>query len=337
MPMRVLVTGAGGFVGASVVSELRQRGHEVVACGRAPAGGDAVASAGGGEDSPSMVVCDVTDAAEVERIFADRRPNHVVHAAAITPDRRMEIEESRRVIEVNELGTHTVLLAAARHGVGRVVYVSSSAVYAGAEPDARVLETAPLCDECGLYAVTKLAAERLCHWVHDAFGLDTRIARLGPIYGPFERPTGSRQAMSTVYVAIRRALVGEPLRAPAAAAGWRRDWLHGDDAARAIGALLEQAAPAHRVYNLSGTAITTERLLAAVAAAVPGTGIEWVDDPSRANIAAPTIAAAGRNLDCRRLEEGLGVRPQIGIEEGVRREVARLVSPSRRDGAKEDR
>lgn len=335
--MRVLVTGADGFVGSHVVSELLAQSHSVVAGGRGPAAnGPLVPDDPDGSELPPRVPCDVTSAGEIERVFSDHRPTHVVHAAAITPDRRTETEESRRVLETNELGTLAVLLAAARHGVERFVYVGSSAVYAGAEPNALLAEEAPLCAECGLYALSKLAAERLCDWARGQFGVDTRIVRLGPVYGPLERPTASRKTMSTVHAAIRLALAGEPLRTPAAAAERRRDWIHGQDAARAMIALLAAPSPSHRIYNLSGAAVTTERLLAAVAAAVPGTRIEWVSDREQANVPVPGPDAAGRNLDCRRLRDDIGVRPPIGIEAGVRDEVARLAVPDGTHGTKED-
>lgn len=334
--MRVLVTGGGGFVGAHLVSELIAHRRPVLVGIRDPA---AAAVWGievpAGVAPPIVVPCDVTSADEVERAVADSRPTHIVHAAAITPDRRAETEESRRVLETNELGTLAVLRAAAKHGVRRVVYVSSSAVYAGADPDARLSEEAALCSACGLYALSKLAAERLCRWASDRFRLDTRIVRLGPVYGRYERPTSSRPAMSTVHAAIALARAGQPLRVPAAAAGHRRDWIHGEDMAQAVLALLAAPRPSHRVYNLSGRAVTTERLLGAVAAAVPATRVEWVEEPARANLPGPEAAAAGRNLDCRRLQEDLGVRPRIGIEAGVRADVAWLAAHGGAGGAKE--
>ena len=323
--MRILITGAGGFVGANLVAELGRGGYATVASHHGPIGDaikDGLLAVGG--PPPEFARCDVTDAGMVDDLVARLRPSHVVHAAAITPDPRTEIDAADRVVATNELGTLAILRAAARHRVERVVLISSSAVYAGGGPEALLDEHAPTCEACGLYAVTKLGAERLCDWATNRLGLDTRIVRLGPVYGPFERPTASRRSPSAVYVAAEVALAGQPLRCQAPRSS--RDWIHGRDAARGILAVLLSSSLSHRLYNLAGEAVTLERLLGAVVAAIPTATIEWVAAPVDATVPSNSGPSGFRNMDTGRLRRDTAFRPTIGIEAGVRDTVAWLAA-----------
>ena len=325
--MTVLVTGADGFVGAHLVAELLAAGRETVAVHRgSPVGLRAAGLLDGAGLAPVLARADVTDPVQVDEVLDRYRPTLVVHAAAATPDRRIEREQAARVLCTNELGTLHVLLAAARCGVRRVVYVSSTAVYAGGDPAALLDEDAELSDPGGLYAVSKLGSERLCRWATQQFGLDTRSVRVGPVYGPFERPTASRPAMSIVLEAIRLALAGEPLRC--AAPSFARDFIHGHDTARAILGLLDARALSHSVYNLAGERVTMERLLPAVVAAVPGTEVAWVDSPEEANIPGVVAGAPSRIVDTGRLRAAVGFTETFAIEDGVRDVVSWLRRPS---------
>lgn len=315
--MKILVTGGDGFVGANLVAELARAGHPVVAAHRRPFDGSVrMALLAGGGPPPEFAPCDVTDAGMVDDLFVRFRPTHVVHAAAITPDGRTELDAADRVVATNELGTLAVLRAAARQGVARVLLISSSGVYAGGGPGVLLDEQAPLCEPCGLYAATKLAAERLCDWATYRFGLDTRVVRLGPVYGPFERPTASRHNLSAVHIATDLALAGRPLRC--LAPSYSRDWIHGRDAARAVVGVLLSSSLSHRRYNLAGEPVTMARLLAAVVAAIPGATIEWVDTPEDATLPSSLAPSGFRNMDTGRLRSDTAFRPTIGIEDGVR-------------------
>ena len=122
--MRVLVTGGSGFLGTSVVAGLAEAGHEVTSADlRVP-------EAGGG--GVTHVVMDVTDAAVVDRVVGQVRPEVVVHLASIVTPGKGSSRELERAVDVD--GTRHVLDACLAHGVRRVVVSSSGAAY-GYHPD----------------------------------------------------------------------------------------------------------------------------------------------------------------------------------------------------------
>ncbi|MEU4668259.1 NAD(P)-dependent oxidoreductase [Amycolatopsis sp. NPDC023774] len=240
-----IVTGSTGFLGAHLVCALAARGGPVVAADLVEPSPDVQVL--WGEHAVDFRELDVREPASV---FADVRPDVVVHAAAVTNGDR------RALHEVNVGGTAAVL-AAARHA--RVVYVSSASVYA----DRAVLdEDSPVRTDPGDYPASKLAAERL------AAQAGAVIARVAACYGPLERDTGTRQVMSLPYTAIRAALAGRAVRVDPGQAGGTFDPTWVGDIAEGIAALAT-ADPPHRLYNVgSGTAITLAALADAVNSAV---------------------------------------------------------------------
>ena len=263
------------------------------------------------------------DEVRMERLIESERPTHIVHTAAITPDVERERRDSRLIVETNELSVLTLLSAAAHHGVERFVYLSSAAVYAGAGLDRAVDETAPLCEPCGLYAVTNLGGEQLCRWAASRLGIDTLSVRLGPVYGQFERVSRSRPNVSAVCRGVELALAGEPLRCHVPHLS--QDWIHGDDVARGIGLLLAAPSLPHHVYNLAGPSVRMSRLLQVIGDAIPHTRVEWVDAPDQANVPAPSASARGP-LDSRRLEVDTGFQPMFTIASGIQQYMADLTN-----------
>jgi nucleoside-diphosphate-sugar epimerase len=223
--MRVLVTGASGFIGLNIVEALVERGDEAVGLDRMPPPP--------GFRPFSFMQADVRDC---KTAFDRYRPDAVIHAAALTPGPGTERERMAATVEVNIQGTIYVLEAAARAGCARVLFLSSAAVYGanayGGEPlDEERTTPSPVM----LYPVTKLAAERLALRYREIGSLAVVAARLGAAFGPWEADTGARDTLSPFHQVARLAREGSEAVLPRPS---RLDWNYSRDAARALVFLL---------------------------------------------------------------------------------------------------
>jgi nucleoside-diphosphate-sugar epimerase len=161
--MRVLVTGASGFLGHAVCPELTARGHEVVALVRRP----------GSEPAGTRAVAgDLADVGRLDDVLADAAPACVVHLAAEIATQR----DPARIREVNVEGTRRLLEACRRTGSPRFVFAST--VVTG-EADGRVLDEDSVLPVETEYGRSKQEGERL---VRES-GLDTVIIRPSHVYG----------------------------------------------------------------------------------------------------------------------------------------------------------
>lgn len=248
--MTVLVTGATGFVGNNIVEALLARGQRVIAFGQGgmPAHAQAAFSRHG--DALETIEGDVRDEACVDRLFAGRRIERLVHAAVVTAGVARERQDVTAIVEVNVAGTARVLEAARRHGVGRIVHVSSGAAYGRSlfEVERLVEDVTPERPQT-MYQITKFAGERTALRLRELHGLDLACVRLGSVIGPWERDTGVRDTLSTHFQLARMAARGEAAVLPRRE--FRRDWVYGRDVAAAIADLLHASALGHALYNLS--------------------------------------------------------------------------------------
>ncbi len=188
---RILVTGAAGFIGSTLVDRLLADGFEVVGFDSFDpyyAEEEKRRNLRAASRSPAfrLVRGDVRDAAAVEALFAEGGFGNVVHLAALAGV-RPSLERPAAYADVNVHGTAVLLEAAVRHGKPRFVFASSSSVY-GERSDGPFRECDPVERPVSPYAATKRAAELVAHTFHSAHGLPVTCARLFTVYGPRQRP-----------------------------------------------------------------------------------------------------------------------------------------------------
>jgi len=199
-----LVTGGAGFIGSHLVDALLAQGRSVRVLDNFVVGRQANLAQHSKNAGLQIVHGDVADratataaAAGVARIF------HLAARAEIVPS----IQEPEAYFRANVDGTFSVLEAARRHGVNRIVYVASSSCY-GVPMEYPTPETAPT-DPRYPYALTKYLGEQLAmHWAQ-VYRLPVVSVRLFNVYGPRSRTSGAYGAVFGVFLA--QILAGAPL------------------------------------------------------------------------------------------------------------------------------
>jgi len=302
--MRILITGAAGFVGRHLARHLRAAGHDLVGLEPVPTPEMLRWADEAGLD---LTACDVTDREAIRGCLADARPDAVVHLAAVTsvPE---SLCDPMRTWRVNLMGTLNVL-DAVREGAAhaRVVVVSSSEVYGRVLPEAQpITEDHPL-RPVTPYAASKAAADLVAFQY--AVGHQLDVVRLRPFNhtGPgqsdrFVCSTFARQvAELETRDAPRRLRVGN-LEA-------RRDFTDVRDIVRAYGLALEHGV-AGAVYNLASGRPRPVRWVAETLAAAARAPIEIVHDPERDRpVDLPVVQGSAA-----RFTELTGWRPDIPLE-----------------------
>ena len=209
--MTVLVTGAAGLIGATIVRNLLARGDTVVAFDRTLRTGrldDLLET-----KSVSAVKADITDAPALEDAVAKNGVTHIIHTAAALPP--ASEDNPRLGFDVNITGTNNIFDVAVAHGVQRVVYPSSISTYRDqSDYGDVVLDEESQQDPFSIYGVTKLANEFAARSYTRNAGLDCRGLRICTVFG-HGRLTGRSAAASAM---ISQAAVGEAYTCPIIAA-----------------------------------------------------------------------------------------------------------------------
>ncbi len=189
--MKILVTGAAGFIGAALSHRLLERGDEVVGLDNLNDYYDvslkearlARLTERGGF---TFVKLDVADREGMERLFREHRFDAVMHLAA-QAGVRYSIENPHAYVDANLVGFANVLEGCRHGGVGHLVFASSSSVY-GANTRLPFSEHDNVDHPVSLYAATKKANELMAHTYAHLYGLPCTGLRFFTVYGPWGRP-----------------------------------------------------------------------------------------------------------------------------------------------------
>ena len=319
-PATILITGVAGFIGSHLAQRLIGSDHHVVGLDNFcdfydPAAKRANLAEINAGDELTLVEADIRDRGAMAAVFAEHRPDCVVHIAAMAGV-RPSIERPDYYTEVNVTGTLNLLDAAAANGRPRFVFASSSSVY-GNNRKVPFAEDDPVDHPISPYAATKKACELICHTYAHLHDMATLCLRFFTVYGPRQRPD---LAISKFLNLIAN---GEPL--PMFGDGsTSRDYTYIDDIVSGIMAAMEvdettlsarsDGVAPYAVYNLGGSDPVSLKQMIATIARVTGRSAQIQRLPMQPGDVNRTYA------DVTRSAEDLGYRPTTRLEDGIARQ-----------------
>jgi UDP-glucuronate 4-epimerase len=327
--MKVLVTGAAGFIGYFTAKALLDRGDEVVGLDNLngyydPALKRARLSQLAGRNGFSFLELDLADRAQMADLFATQRFDRVVHLGA-QAGVRYSIENPHAYADSNLSGFLNVL-EGCRHGeVAHCVFASSSSVY-GANARMPFSVSHSVDHPVSLYAATKKANELMAHTYAHLYRLPMTGLRFFTVYGPWGRPD------MAYFSFTRKILAGEPIEV-FNNGDLRRDFTYIDDIVEGVVRTMDHIAapdptwdamapdPAtstapYRLYNIGNNAPVA--LMDFIAAIERATGRKAI--PVMRPMQAGDVLATYADVDA--LEQAVGFRPSTPLQEGIDRFVA---------------
>ena len=250
--MRIIVTGGAGFIGSALVRHLVGAGHQVLTL-------DALTYAGNraslrdveAEPRHAFVEANICDRGRIDAVFAEFRPERVMHLAAESHVDR-SITAGGDFVQTNIVGTFTLLEAARGYWQAlapeakdafRFLHVSTDEVYGSLGDEGLFHETTPY-DPSSPYSASKAASDHLAKAWYRTYGLPVVVSNCSNNYGPYHFPE------KLIPLTILNALAGRAL--PVYGAGENvRDWLYVDDHARALDLIAAKGRPGE-TYNVGG-------------------------------------------------------------------------------------
>jgi dTDP-glucose 4,6-dehydratase len=308
--VKLLVTGGAGFIGSAFVRMVLgdREVRELVVLDKLTYAGNLENLAPVANDPRYRFVRgDICDAALVEQLMAELRPDAVVHFAAESHVDR-SILSPAPVFETNLRGSFVLLEAARRHPPALFVHVSTDEVYGSLPEPLEADENFPL-RPSSPYSASKAGSDLLALSYFTTYRVPVIVTRASNNYGPYQFPE------KLIPLMIAHALEDRPL--PVYGDGGHvRDWLYVEDHCRALAALLEKGRPGE-IYNIGGNCAlpnleVVRRILRITGK--PESLIRFVTDrPGHDRRYA---------LSSRKIEQETGWKPETDFDEGLRRTVA---------------
>ena len=303
--MKLLVTGGAGFIGSAFVRLLvgSPDPPRIVNLDKLTYAGNLENLQGVAEGAHYRFVHgDICDAALVDALVTDEKPDAIVHFAAESHVDRSIFSPSP-AFETNLRGTFTLLEAARAHQVPRFVHISTDEVYGSLQAPLEATEEFPL-NPSSPYSASKAGSDLLARSYFVTYQMPVLITRASNNYGPYQFPE------KLIPLMIANALENKPL--PVYGDGMQvRDWLYVDDHCRAILTVLRQGREGE-IYNIGGNRSlpnleVVQRLLAATGK--PEGLIQYVTDrPGHDRRYA---------LSSEKLTRQTGWRPLVDFEAGL--------------------
>lgn len=319
--MKILVTGGAGFIGSAVVRQAVRDGHQVVNLDALTYAAclDNVASV---SNAPGYVFehADIRDAGALTRIFAQHKPDAVMHLAAESHVDR-SIDGPGAFIETNVNGTYNMLEAARAYWIDqdrpedfRFHHISTDEVYGSLGPTGMFTEDTPY-DPRSPYSSSKAASDHLVRAWGETYGLPILVTNCSNNYGPFHFPE------KLVPVVILNALAGKEI--PIYGKGENiRDWLYVEDHADALLTVVEKG-EIGRTYNIGGENEATNLDLVNMICSL----LDEMKPGPKPYAEQITFVADRPGHDMRyaidptRIRTELNWRPSVTVEEGIRKTV----------------
>ncbi|MAF84622.1 MAG: capsular biosynthesis protein CpsI [Chromatiales bacterium] len=324
--MKILVTGAAGFIGFRVSQLLLERGDEVIGLDNLNDYYDVnlkMARLAILEQSSafSFEKIELADRPSVETLFATSGFDRVIHLAAQAGVRH-SIENPHSYVDSNVVGTLHVLEGCRHHDVEHLVYASTSSVY-GANTNMPFSVHQNVDHPLALYAATKKATELMAHSYSSLYSMPTTGLRFFTVYGPWGRPD------MALFLFTKNILAGEPIDV-FNFGNHRRDFTYVDDIARGVIASMDTVAtpnpdwnsddpdPAtsnapYRMYNIGNNRPVELMHYIEVLEDCLGRKAEKNLLPLQPGDVPDTYA------DSQSLVDAVGYRPSTSVEEGVAR------------------
>ena len=299
--MKVLVTGGAGFIGSHLMRKLLAEGAEAVALDNL--------SFGRRENllpEMELVEADVLGD-ELDQVVAAGHFDAIVHLAGQTLV-GTSIEYPATDAEQNILATIRVLEAARKNGVSRVIFSSTAASYGDVLESELPIKEAHKLSPMSFYGLSKVTVEQYLELYHRIFGLDYVVLRFANVYGERQGDGGEGGVISIFTKSIAAGneitIFGDGEQT--------RDFVYAGDIAAGLWAALHTATP-NAAYNLSTQTETSLRELVNILSNIAGRRIEPKYGPERAGDIYKSMLSNGR------ARRGLGWKPAVSLEDGLRR------------------
>jgi UDP-glucuronate 4-epimerase len=309
--MKVLVTGAAGFIGFHLSRALLGNGHQILGIDNLndyydPSLKQARLDALSGATGFRFEQMDFSDDQAFSALTRAFEPERIVHLGA-QAGVRYSIENPMAYARSNLIG-HLSVLEAVRHtsSVKHLVYASSSSVY-GERSEGAFSEADPVDNPVSLYAATKRADELMSATYSRLYGLAQTGLRFFTVYGPWGRPD------MAYYLFTRAILKGEPIRV-FNNGDMKRDFTFIDDVIRTLVKIVDDTAEAgrHRLYNIGGSDPQPLKEFIAAIEAAAGDVAEKIFLPMQPGDVTCTSA------DVSAITRDYGYQPSVRIEDGVK-------------------